>query len=128
MSKLRAIGKWALIEIIAPPTVDGMQVSKGGIFLPPSNDEEKRAFGKGRVLSVGKGDWDDKKRRYKDPGFKEGDTVIFRGFLSDVWKASYLSDSLCFMHVDDVLGHWDAGASIAGKGDGETWYSPSSRR
>ena len=96
---VQAYGPWALLVVIPPP-----ERSKGGIYLPAGNLEERLGHQKGVVLSAGEG------RRLKNGarapiGVEKGDTIVFRGYLKGANRPNgQLDDRHCLIHMDDIVG------------------------
>lgn len=99
VSTIKARGPWVLIKVGAPP-----EQSKGGIYLPAGNLEERLGHITGTVLSVGPGS------RGKDgsripTGVDVGDKVLFRGYLQEANRPGGVIDrEHCLINVDDIVG------------------------
>jgi co-chaperonin GroES (HSP10) len=108
-TKIKAQGPWVFVELIKEAREDGLQKSTSGLlFLPNDNMAERTGLAKARVISVGKGIWDSKRKAYETPGFGPGAVITFRGFLAEANRPSYLNDDFCFIHLQDVLGEVDS--------------------
>jgi co-chaperonin GroES (HSP10) len=98
-SSIQAYGPWVLLKVIPPP-----EVSKGGIYLPAGNLEERLGHQLGTVLSVGKG-VRLKTGNFKPIGVDVGDTVVFRGYLKEANRpGGQLDREHCLIHMDDIVG------------------------
>ena len=79
VSKIKPYGPWVLIQV-----EDTVKVLDSGIYLPDGNLFERLGHSIGKVLAVGPGYFNQGKKvtaKYAPVGVKEGDRVIFRGFL-----------------------------------------------
>lgn len=110
---VRARGPWVYLERVKPELHEGMRKTKGGLYLPAGNMQERMGLEKGRVLSVGRGIWNEKKHRYDPSGVGVGDLVLYRGFLGEMNHPSYFIDDVCFVHISDILGFPDLEIEIA---------------
>jgi co-chaperonin GroES (HSP10) len=102
-TKVKAVGPWVFVKIVRPPLEDGLQ-KRGAIFVPNGTMEERMGLGKGIALSVGPGEWNEKKKRYDTHGLADGDRVIYRGFLNEANRTGQFDDQHCFIHIRDILG------------------------
>lgn len=95
---VRPIGPWVLLKPDPP-----QRKSKGGLYLPEGNMEERLGHGAGTVLAVGSGKLDDKGKRVP-PGISEGDRVMFRGYLKELHQPGGQFDKdQCLIHIDDIV-------------------------
>jgi co-chaperonin GroES (HSP10) len=103
--EIQAIGPWVLVD----PT-PFLKKTKGGIYRPDGNMEDRLGYAEGIVDSVGKGKYIDTKKKgrvFEHPGVAPGDRVIFRGFLKEANQPVPFEDDRCFIHQDDLLGKWE---------------------
>lgn len=107
-TRVRAFGPWVLVKVDRPP-----EKSKGGVYLPQGNYEERTGFRTGIAVSVGQGYFNKKsetgripKTKYTPLGISTGDRIHFRGMLHDVNKYHQQLDGLdhSMIHADDILG------------------------
>jgi co-chaperonin GroES (HSP10) len=97
-AKLKPIGPWIHVKVDPPE-----RVTKGGIYLPEGNLEERKGMATGTVLAVGSGKPLDKGRAEMPVG--PGDRILFRGFLQEAKRPGGIEDKeRCLLHVDDILG------------------------
>lgn len=97
VSKIKAIGGWTLLKVDSPS-----EKSKGGLFLPQGNLEERLGHVTAEVLSVGRGPTD-KKNRLVPPGFSVGDTIMFRGYMQELQRpGGFLDREHCFIRIEDI--------------------------
>jgi co-chaperonin GroES (HSP10) len=97
VSKIRAIGGWALLRVKLPP-----EKSKGGLFIPQGNLEERLGHATAVVLSVGDGYYD-KKNRPVRPEFSVGDEIMFRGYMQELQRpGGFLDREHCFIRIEDI--------------------------
>jgi co-chaperonin GroES (HSP10) len=87
---IRARGPWVLIKADPPPTM-----SKGGLYLPEGNLEERLGHLTGTVLSAGNEAAD---------SVSIGDKVLFRGYLKDANHPAQLDDNRSLINVKDIVG------------------------
>jgi co-chaperonin GroES (HSP10) len=105
MPSFKPMGPWVLIKV-DPFT----EKTKGGIYLPEGNMEERMGHRTGKVLAVGQGRFNKgrkaEKAKYEPLDVEVGDRVIFRGFLHDVNKNHQgLEDpNHSLIHADDLIG------------------------
>lgn len=79
--------------------------TKGGLYLPAGNLQERLGQQTATVLAVGSGKLDKKGKKRIPPGVKKGDRIYMRGFLSEIHKTGGMLDKEhCLIHIDDVLG------------------------
>jgi len=97
VNKIKATGGWALLKVAASP-----EKSKGGLFLPAGNLEERLGHATAKVLSVGRG-CTDKKGRLIPPDFSAGDTIMFRGYMQELQRpGGFLDREHCFIRIEDI--------------------------
>lgn len=96
----KACGPWVYVKVNPPPE----KTATGLLYMPSGNLEERKGQLTGTVLSTGPGKWDDKKGRYTPTGVAEGETIFFRGFLSEANRPHQFDREHCFLHMDDILG------------------------
>jgi len=99
----KPVGPWVLIK-----TDPWEEKTKGGIIKPQGNMEERLGHATGVVLKVGPGKLATgklaKKMKYEPHDLKEGERVIFRGFLGEHHRPGGLMDKEhCIIHIDDVI-------------------------
>jgi co-chaperonin GroES (HSP10) len=104
--QIRAFGEHLLVEVEDPP-----EQSKGGVFLPQGNLEERLGYVIGKVLSVGQGKFNKGKAAVKSGKFtphdvQVGDRVMLRGYLHGVVRYYQPIDGLkhSLIHIDWVEG------------------------
>jgi co-chaperonin GroES (HSP10) len=98
-SSIQAYGQWVLLKVIPPPTM-----SKGGLYLPAGNLEERLGHQTGFVMSFGVGR-QTKKGDCIPIGVKRGDKVVFRGYLKGANRpGGQLDKEHCLIHMDDIVG------------------------
>lgn len=96
---IKAYGPWVLMKVIPPP-----EMSKGGLYLPAGNLEERLGHMVGTALSVGEGERGKKGERIPI-GVEVGDKVVFRGYLKGANKpGGQLDRDHCLIHRDDIVG------------------------
>jgi co-chaperonin GroES (HSP10) len=97
VSKIRAVGGWTLLKVHPPE-----EKTKGGLFIPQGNLEERLGHATADVLSIGKGYFDEKGRLVR-PGFSEGDTIMFRGYMQELQRpGGFLDREHCFIRIEDI--------------------------
>ena len=105
MANLRPMGPWVLVKV-NPFT----EKTKGGIYLPDGNAEERVGYRTGKVLAVGPGYYNEGKKatkaKYLPLDLEVGETVAFRGFLHDVNKNHQGLDDpdQSLIHANDIVG------------------------
>lgn len=97
VSKIRAVGGWALLRVEVPP-----ETTPSGLYIPRGNLEERLGHAVAEVLSVGCGCMD-KKGRVVPPPFKVGDSVMFRGYMQELQRPSMLDREHCFIRIEDII-------------------------
>lgn len=105
MPTLRPMGPWVLVKV---EPFD--EKSKGGVYLPDGNAEERGGYRTAKVLAVGPGFYNEgrkaMKAKYAPLDLKVGDRVAFRGFLHDVNKHHQGLDTpdKSLIHANDIVG------------------------
>jgi len=103
ISKIKAKGPWILIKVDKPP-----EKTEGGIYMPAGNAEERFGNATGIALSVGEGKLNEGKKairaKYTHSGIKEGDRVVFRGFLQEANRPGPMDKDHALIHMDDIIG------------------------
>lgn len=103
--KFKAVlGPWVLVTPDPPP-----EESKGGIYLPQGNVEERFGYATAVVGAVGPGIEKYVKGKgmvHEHSGLVPGDRVFFRGFLKDANTVDpfEVDDDQCLLHQQDCLG------------------------
>ncbi len=107
ISRVRAHGPWVLVEPEAPK-----KQTDSGLYVPDGNLYERLGHTVGRVVSVGKGYYEEVqgKTRFIEPGISPGDRVVFRGHLKEANK--FGDSNHCFMHMRDLIGVLDEEAEM----------------
>lgn len=102
---LRPMGPWVLVRV-EPFT----EKTKGGVYLPDGNAEERMGYRTAKVLAVGPGFFNEgrkaEKEKYEPLDLEVGDRVAFRGFLHDVNKHHQALDDpdKSLIHANDIVG------------------------
>jgi len=104
--RVRANGPWVLVKPETPK-----KRTDSGLYIPDGNLYERLGHVVGRVLSVGKGYFDEVNGKVKfiKPTIAPGDRVVFRGHLKE---ANRVGIAHCFMHLRDLIGVLDEGDEL----------------
>lgn len=99
---VRANGPWVLVKPEEPK-----KQTDSGLYVPDGNLYERLGYLVGRVVSVGKGYYEEVngKTKFIEPGVSPGDRVVFRGHLKEANK--FGASGHCFMHMKDLIGVLD---------------------
>lgn len=106
---IKANGPWALLEVLDDHLEDGLRVSKGGLFLPEMNADERRGYNKARVVSMGSGVHNLTLDRRVKVDLEPGQIVWYRKYLGelndmdDMHHQLELDGKHVFIHMDDIL-------------------------
>ena len=108
MTKIRAVGPWALVRLIKSEGPDGLTRTKSGLLLTETG-EKILGHATGELLSLGSGVWDEKKKVRRRVHLEPGDTVHFRWYLAGLQKVNDhtqwdLDGDYFFIHMDDLVG------------------------
>lgn len=104
ITKLRPKGPWVLVKVEDPPE------KIGSLFVPQGNLEQRVGHSTGVVLRVGDGYPNSKKgiaktgKKYMPSELKEGDRIIFRGYLQEANRPQEFDKEHCLLHLDDIVG------------------------
>lgn len=99
VDRVRANGPWVLVKPEDPKKQVG-----SGLYVPDGNLCERLGHTVGKVVSVGKGYYEEVngKTKFIAPEIFPGDRVVFRGHLKEANKLG--TSGLCFMHMRDLIG------------------------
>lgn len=105
VSKLRPKGPWVVVKVDPPPEMEG------SLYLPQGNLAERMGNATGTVLKVGEGFYTTDKvrnktgRKYEPIDLKEGDRIMFRGFLQEANQVGGVLDrEHCLLNAADIIG------------------------
>jgi co-chaperonin GroES (HSP10) len=101
-SKIRPYGPWVLLQVDAFE-----EKTASGLYRPQGNLEDRLGNSTATVIGVGQGFFNKGKRakdKFTHSGLKEGDKVLFRGFLKDANRPYFDDNNCCLVHATDVIG------------------------
>lgn len=104
VKKIRPKGPWVLVKVDKPSEKSGV------LYLPQGNREERVGHATATVLRVGDGHPNNKKgimrtgKKYTPSEIKEGDRVLFRGFLQEANRPHQFDREHCLLHLRDIMG------------------------
>lgn len=108
----RTRGPWVLVKVDKPSE------KSGTLYLPQGNLEERVGHATATVLRVGDGYPNSEKgirltgKKYTPSEVKEGDRILFRGFLQEANRPKQFDREHCLLHLDDILGVLPEGARV----------------
>lgn len=97
-AKLKPVGPWVLVKVDPPA-----RTTESGLYLPEGNLAERTGMSTGTVVAVGSG----KPTAYgREPmPVKEGEKVLFRGYLQEAKRPGGIEDKEhSLIHIDDLVG------------------------
>lgn len=97
---MEMIKEWVLIK------PDPRKDRKGGIIISSPTHSEKVGHSTGVVVKCPEELWPKSitaLRPCTDPGFSEGDRVIYRDYLKEMHEIDYQGSRHCFIHWEDLI-------------------------